>query len=147
MRSSVVVLSSSRPITRPPAGMRNAWTVGCAPVHTTSAPGAAACDASGMTSGVYPPRGSGMSPPVVTFDAGQTLIELDLDFLARRLGERAIAIAPAQLAAAEPGAWRRYDALVEAGYGHPWQGFMTALLEAAGVEGSAIAPAVDWLYR
>ena len=36
---------------------------------------------------------------VVTFDAGQTLVELDLDFLASRLVERGIAIGAAQLEA------------------------------------------------
>jgi len=85
--------------------------------------------------------------PVVTFDAGQTLVELDLDFLAVRLGERDCMVSAAALAAAQDGAWRHYDALVEAGVGHPWQGFMTALLAEAGVGAGAIAPLVEWLWR
>ena len=85
-----------------------------------------------------------MSAPVVTFDAGQTLVDLDLDFLARRLGERGLAVAPDALAAAAPAAWRRYDVLVEAGAGHPWHGFMTALLEGAGLQD--VKPVVDWLW-
>lgn len=84
-------------------------------------------------------------PTVVTFDAGQTLVDLDLDFLVRRLGERGITATPAALAAAAPPAWRRYDALVEAGAGHPWQGFMAALLEGAGFTG--VGPVVEWLWH
>jgi putative hydrolase of the HAD superfamily len=89
----------------------------------------------------------GMTTSVVTFDAGQTLVDLDLDFLVRRLGERELAISSARLAEAAPSAWRRYDALVEAGGGHAWQGFMTALLDGAGVANERIAPLVDWLWR
>jgi putative hydrolase of the HAD superfamily len=85
-----------------------------------------------------------MSAPVVTFDAGQTLVDLDLDFLARRLDERGLVVAPGLLAAAAPAAWRRYDVLVEAGGGHPWHGFMTALLEGVGLTG--VKPVVDWLW-
>src|SRR4029077_7020846 len=87
---------------------------------------------------VYPsevgPRYKGrVSSEVVTFDAGQTLVELDLDFLATRLGERNVVVAASALAAAAPEAWRRYDALVEAGGSHPWHAFMDALLAGAGV--------------
>src|SRR5688572_12666354 len=50
--------------------------------------------------------------PVITFDAGQTLVELDLDFLARRLDERGVVVEPAALGAAAPAAWAKYDELV-----------------------------------
>ena len=86
-----------------------------------------------------------MATPVVTFDAGQTLLDLDLDFLVRRVAERGLATSPPALAAAAPAAWRRYDALVEAGAGHPWQGFMAALLEGAGLTG--VGPVVEWLWH
>jgi hypothetical protein len=65
---------------------------------------------------------------VVTFDAGQTLVELDLDFLARRLGERGLSVAPAALEAAAPAAWRRYDAVIESGAGHAWKELVATLL-------------------
>ncbi|HEY4182143.1 MAG TPA: HAD family hydrolase [Kofleriaceae bacterium] len=80
----------------------------------------------------------------MTFDVGQTLAELDLDFLARRLGERGATVQPAALSAAAPAAWQRYEQLVEAGGGHPWQSLMETLLTGAGVRDAA--PLVDWLW-
>lgn len=82
--------------------------------------------------------------PLITFDAGQTLVELDLDFLARRLDERGATVAPGALERAAPAAWRRYDELVDAERGHPWHELMAALLEGAGVADPA--PLVDWLW-
>ena len=84
---------------------------------------------------------------VVTFDAGQTLIELDLCFLARRVGERGGLIAPAALAAATPAAWVRYDELVDRGANHVagWKGLMTALLQGGGI--SEPGDLVDWLWQ
>lgn len=94
-----------------------------------------------------PLRYNGAIPqPVITFDAGQTLIELDLDFLARRLRERGLEIAPEVLRDAAPVAWQRYDDLVEAGQGHPWRAFMTTLLEGAGAGPQAVGPVVEWLW-
>jgi HAD superfamily hydrolase (TIGR01549 family) len=88
-----------------------------------------------------------IEPPVVTFDAGQTLIDLDLDFLARRLAERGVIVEAAALAAAAPEAWRRYDELVDPAGGHPWRELMTTLLRGAGVgSAAAVAPIVDWLW-
>jgi len=83
-------------------------------------------------------------PPVVTFDAGQTVIDLDLDFLARRLADRGVSVAPSALAAAAPAAWRRYDELVDPAGGHPWRELMATLLRGAGV--ADVAPLVDWLW-
>jgi putative hydrolase of the HAD superfamily len=82
--------------------------------------------------------------PLITFDAGQTFLELDLDFLARRLEERGVRVAAAALAEAAPAAWRRYDELVDQSHGHPWHELMTALLAGAGVHDPAL---VDWLWR
>jgi len=72
------------------------------------------------------------------------VIDLDLDFLARRLAERGVAVEPAALAAAAPAAWRRFDELVGPAGGHPWRELMTALLDGAGV--ASTAPLVDWLW-
>ena len=84
--------------------------------------------------------------PVITFDAGQTLVELDLDFLAARLGERGVIISPDALAAAAPAAWRHYDTVVDAGHdhGHAWRALFTRLLADAGIADPE--PHVAWLW-
>lgn len=81
---------------------------------------------------------------VVSFDIGQTLLDLDLDFLVRQLGRRGIAVEKDRLASAAPDAWRTYDTRTDAGAVHPWKAFMQALLVGAGVGNPA--PEVDWLY-
>lgn len=81
---------------------------------------------------------------VVTFDAGQTLVELDLDFLAHRLAGRGVRVAAEDLARGAPAAWRLYDELTAAGHGHPWKALMARLLEGAGV--TDVRPHVDWLW-
>jgi putative hydrolase of the HAD superfamily len=73
------------------------------------------------------------------------LVELDLDFLVTRLAERGSSTSVDALTAALSAAWADHDALVAAGEGHPWRGFMTSLLSGAGV--SAVAPLVDWLWE
>lgn len=83
---------------------------------------------------------------MVTFDAGQTLVDLDLDFLARRLAERDVVVDPTALEAALPASWRHYDDLVAAGAAHPWHALMTSLLGGAGVREDLLAPLVAWLW-
>ncbi len=79
---------------------------------------------------------------VVTFDAGMTLVELDLDFLATRLAERGIHRDPAALRAAAPAAWRRYDDKVDAGgaHGRLWHELVADLI-------GGPDPVVDWLWE
>jgi FMN phosphatase YigB (HAD superfamily) len=84
---------------------------------------------------------------VVTFDAGETLVELDLDFLAARLVSKHIDTTGAALTAALPTAWRRHDSLGDVGHEARWRALMTTLLDGAGVPGSSIGGAVDWLWR
>jgi HAD superfamily hydrolase (TIGR01549 family) len=87
-------------------------------------------------------------PKVVTFDAGQTLIELDLDFLAKRVAMCDVVVDPDALRAAEPAAWRHYDTLVARGeLDHPalWRALMQYALSAAGASGDVVA-AAEWLY-
>jgi HAD superfamily hydrolase (TIGR01549 family) len=85
--------------------------------------------------------------PVVTFDAGQTLVELDLDMLAARLGERDLRVAASALRAASPAAWQRYDEVVAATNAQrAWHELFAALLAGAGVT-AEIAPLVEWLWR
>ena len=83
-------------------------------------------------------------PTVVTFDIGQTLVDLDLDFLALRLGQRGRSVTAQALREAVPNAWRRYDSLTEGGASHPWKELMGTLLTGAGIaQPDAL---VDWLY-
>lgn len=86
-----------------------------------------------------------MPTAVVTFDIGQTLVDLDLGFLARRLGERGLDVSVADLEAAVAPAWQRYDQLVEDGASHPWHELVGKLLTGARV--SNPGPLVDWLYE
>lgn len=81
---------------------------------------------------------------VITFDAGQTLVELDLDFLTHRLATRGVVVEQAALARAAPAAWQRYDQLVAEGVGHPWRSLMQTLLVGAGVADPT--PHVEWLW-
>lgn len=88
----------------------------------------------------------------VTFDAGQTLIDLDTELLAHRLAERGVQIPEAALAAAAAPAWRQYDAAVTAAAGHPWRVLMDALLAHAGLGDHAgpdrqRAAIVEWLWQ
>lgn len=71
----------------------------------------------------------------VTFDFGQTLAEMDVAMLARRLRECGVDVDAARLEAATPGGWRAYNDAVRAGHGgHPWQVFMRTVLEGAGLD-------------
>ncbi|MEO8549213.1 MAG: HAD family hydrolase [Kofleriaceae bacterium] len=85
---------------------------------------------------------------VVTFDAGMTLVELDLGFLARRLASRGIVVAPAALRAAAPGAWARYDASVDRGgvHGRLWHALIEDLAAGAGADPAQLGPVVEWLW-
>jgi putative hydrolase of the HAD superfamily len=86
-----------------------------------------------------------MPGSAVTFDIGQTLVELDVRFLATRVAQQGHAVAVEALEAAAPEAWRHYDALVESGASHPWHELMEMLLTGAGV--AHPGPLVDWLYE
>lgn len=74
------------------------------------------------------------------------MIDLDLAFLARRLAERGVTVETGALAAAVPGAWQRYDALVGPAAGHPWRALMSTLLGGAGIAPERIDALVDWLW-
>jgi putative hydrolase of the HAD superfamily len=86
-------------------------------------------------------------PRAVTFDAGQTLIQLDTAMLVRRCAERGVTVTEEALAAAQPAAWRRYDeVMVDGGHETPWQVFMFTLLTGAGVGDGEAAALARWLY-
>lgn len=82
----------------------------------------------------------------VTFDFGQTLTELDCEFLCRRLQERGVELDVQRVAAAQPEAWRLYDAQSGRSGGHPWKPFMRALLQGAGVGDRRLEECVEWLW-
>lgn len=87
----------------------------------------------------------------VTFDAGQTLVELDVGMLAARLAERGLVVAPDALARAQPAAWQAYDRIVGRpadAPAHPWQMFMRALLAGAAPSEPAatVAALAAWLF-
>ncbi len=71
----------------------------------------------------------------VTFDAGQTLVELDTAFLATRLAERGADVGVARLEASTGRAWGEYAAALGAGASgeRAWKRFMRCLLGAAEV--------------
>lgn len=98
-----------------------------------------------------PPRGpravqGAITTTILSFDIGQTLVELDLDFLAQRLAQRGLLVAPGALTAASPAAWAHYDKLVDSGIGHPWRELMRALLAGAGVSPARVGPTAEWLW-
>jgi putative hydrolase of the HAD superfamily len=71
----------------------------------------------------------------VTFDYGQTLAELDTEYLARRVAERGPVVRAAELDAAAPAAWDEYNRAKQQGdvAEQAWSAFMRALLEGAGL--------------
>lgn len=87
---------------------------------------------------------TGLRPTLLTFDAGQVLVELDLDFLALRLRERGIDVPAERFAAALPSAWEHHDMLVKHGARHPWRSLMATLLTESGVADPG--PHVSWLW-
>ncbi|WP_441289991.1 HAD family hydrolase [Sorangium sp. KYC3313] len=83
----------------------------------------------------------------VSFDFGQTLVELDTGLLSARLAERGIAAPRERLDGAVDESWRAYNEAIQRGLGgHPWKIMMRRLLEVGGVEASALDAAVDWLW-
>ena len=84
---------------------------------------------------------------VVTFDAGMTLVELDLGFLAQRLAERGVVVDPATLRANAPAAWRHYDERADAGiHDRLWHALLGDVLGGA-VPPDRLAGEVDWLWH
>ncbi|MFT3692481.1 MAG: hypothetical protein QM831_05020 [Kofleriaceae bacterium] len=80
---------------------------------------------------------------VVTFDAGMTLVELDLDFLAHRLGERGCVVDPDRLRANAPAAWRRYDERADSGqHDGLWQALIHDI-----VGHDVPRTHIDWLWE
>jgi len=69
----------------------------------------------------------------VTFDFGQTLAELDHDFLVRRAHSFGAELDPVAARAATVSAWHAYGAAKALGHARAWQAMMLELLRAGGV--------------
>ena len=94
----------------------------------------------------------------VTFDLGQTLVDLDHALLARRVAERGAEVDPQRTAVHSQEAWHAYD--TAKGQGHDgraaWTAFVRTLLLRAGVRPRRASPAssgerlahelTDWLW-
>src|SRR4051812_24016389 len=90
----------------------------------------------------------------VTFDFGQTLAEIDFEFLARRVAEQGAVLDPARAEASVEAAWTAYGAAKSTGHENAWCVMMHTLLERAGIreqagqlEQSAFARSIAaWLW-
>jgi putative hydrolase of the HAD superfamily len=85
----------------------------------------------------------------VTFDFGQTICEIDLEMLARRLGERDQQLSIAGAKRAEPAAWRAYNDAKASGSSHElgWCTFMTTLLVGGTVSRERAEELAIWLWN
>ncbi|MBK8999106.1 MAG: HAD family hydrolase [Myxococcales bacterium] len=85
----------------------------------------------------------------ITFDFGQTLAELDLDMLVRRLAEQGARLDAARAARETDAAWAAYGDAKRAGLvAHDaWCTFMRTLLERSGVEGRPVGALAEWLWE
>jgi putative hydrolase of the HAD superfamily len=81
----------------------------------------------------------------VTFDFGQTLAELDHEFLMRRVHTFGAELDPAASHAATVSAWHAYGAAKALGHARAWQAMMLELLRGGGVR-KVRAEAADPTY-
>lgn len=99
----------------------------------------------------------------VTFDAGQTLIELSTELLSQRLAERGVRLTARSLDAAAPAAWQGYASCLARGQTGEaaWKHFMSTLLGSAdrapstpaamgdserATDAASITELCDWLW-
>ena len=80
------------------------------------------------------------------FDFGQTLAELDFDFLGRRLRERGAAFDAAAAAANSARAWEIYGAKKSDGHALAWRAMIEAQLTSGGVPREQSAELGAWLW-
>ena len=83
----------------------------------------------------------------VSFDFGQTLGELDYEFLKQRLGERGVAFEPRQGRAASAAAWQLYGEKKDEGHALAWRAMIERLLQGGGVASEARAVLGAWLWE
>jgi putative hydrolase of the HAD superfamily len=80
----------------------------------------------------------------VTFDFGQTLAELDHEFLAQRAHDFGAELDPLAARAATVTAWSAYGAAKAQGHARAWQAMMLEVLRGAGVRPSRGAPSAGF---
>ncbi len=83
----------------------------------------------------------------VAFDFGQTLAELDYQFVGARLAERGHAFEQARAAAGAEHAWQLYGELKAEGHAVAWLAMMQAQLEAGGVPPESAPSLASWLWQ
>jgi putative hydrolase of the HAD superfamily len=79
-------------------------------------------------------------------DFGQTLAELDLEFLKRRVEERGVALDAEAAGAGIQRAWQLYGERKRAGHAVAWRGMMEATLESGGVAPATAVELSGWLW-
>jgi putative hydrolase of the HAD superfamily len=88
-----------------------------------------------------------LRPRGVGFDFGQTLGELDHDFLKQRLAERGAAYDPVQACSRQLEAWERYGALKDAGHAAAWRSMLEVFLRHGGVPVDKLDELTGWLWE
>jgi HAD superfamily hydrolase (TIGR01549 family) len=80
------------------------------------------------------------------FDFGQTLAELDHEFLQRRLRERGVELDPLKAAASSKRAWQTYGAKKDQGHAHAWRAMIETQLSGGGVARDRVPELSAWLW-
>lgn len=83
----------------------------------------------------------------VGFDFGQTLGELDYEFLAKRLAERGVALDVRAAAANSKPAWQIYGERKRDGHALAWRAMMEAQLTGGGVRREQAPELAAWLWQ
>jgi len=82
----------------------------------------------------------------ISFDFGQTLGELDYEFLKRRLAGRSVAFDPAGGLAASSDAWHVYGLKKDAGHALAWRAMFERILVGGGVAADRAPELGAWLW-
>jgi FMN hydrolase / 5-amino-6-(5-phospho-D-ribitylamino)uracil phosphatase len=80
------------------------------------------------------------------FDFGQTLAELDLEFLKRRLAQRGVTLDAEAAGEGAQRAWQLYGERKRAGHAVAWRGMMETMLESGGVAPATAVELSGWLW-
>ena len=84
---------------------------------------------------------------VVGFDFGQTLAELDYEFIAARLRERGVAFDVTQAIASSQRAWQVYGEKKSDGHALAWRAMMEEQLRGGAAPAERISELADWLWE
>jgi HAD superfamily hydrolase (TIGR01549 family) len=81
------------------------------------------------------------------FDFGQTLAELDYEFLQRRLSERGAAFDAQKAAASSNDAWHVYGVKKNEGHALAWRAMMEIQLTRGGISAERVVELASWLWQ